>query len=346
MPLKPNFAERLLIKFGVIPGPLLDLGLPSFMGAAFCAAGEIDLFRKMSDGPQSLETLAKKTNADARGLENLLQVLKPLGYVEQKNGDYSLTPYAEKTVPINTFHEMVPFFKEQMITNVKYGARAVKEAPEDGVFGWDNVKSGEIARSYQVSMRWLAGSTVDEVCKKLKLPDGAQRMLDVGGSHGLYCVEMCRKYPELRATVMDWPVGIENACHTLEQEKDVAGRIDTLEGDFHKDDFPKGYDLAFLGNIIHGNSPDENKRIFKKLQASTTDKGTIAIVDQFDNISGSRFVRSVAALIGWNLFLFANGRAYKVKDVQRWLEEAGFTNSKVVPLKQSPGFTLLVASRK
>jgi hypothetical protein len=45
------------------------------------------------------------------------------------------------------------------------------------------------------------------------------------------------------------------------------------------------------------------------------------------------------------LFLFSNGRAYEVDEVLGWLNDAGFPNSKVKPLKKSPGFTLLVAKR-
>jgi hypothetical protein len=194
-------------------------------------------------------------------------------------------------------------------------------------------------------MRWLASSTVQEVTKKVSLPDGTRKMLDVGGSHGLYCVEMCRKYPELRATVMDWPVGIENAKKTLQEESDVADRIDTLEADFLKDPFPGGYDYAFFGNIIHGNVPEQNQELFNRLGRLLTNKGTIGILDQFDNVSGSRFTRSVASLIGWNLFLFSNGRAYQVDDVKGWLKDAGFPNTKVKPLKKCPGFTLLIAKR-
>lgn len=178
------------------------------------------------------------------------------------------------------------------------------------------------------------------------MPKGGSKMLDIGGSHGLYCVEMCRKHPNLQATVLDWSIGIENAKETLQQETDVADRIDTVEADFFEDEFPEGYDLAFFGNIIHGNNPDQNKRLFQRLGQSMTDVGTIGILDQFDNISGSQFTQSVASLVGWNLFLFANGRAYDVEEVKNWLKEAGFPNAKVKPLKQSPGFTLLMASKK
>ncbi len=345
MPLRPNFIERLLIRWGMIPGPLIDMGLPSFIASAMIGAGEIELFQELDDSPGTLEQLASRTGTDRRALKNLLRTLQPVGYVEENNGKYALTDYARKTVPVDTFTKMVPMLKEQMVNNITNVEQALREAPEEGVFGWEKVKGGELGQSYQELMRWLASGTVEEVCKKLKLPKGGKRMLDVGGSHGLYCVEMCRKYPGLEATVLDWPIGIENAKETLRKETDVAGRIDTLEADFHEDPFPEGYDLAFLGNIIHGNSPGQNKHIFRKLGDSTTGRGTVGIVDQFDNLSGSRFTRSVAALLGWNLFLFSNGRAYEIEQVKSWLREAGFADTKVKSLRKSPGFTLLIASK-
>ena len=346
MPLRPNFIERWIIRSGVIPGPLLDLGMGTFTASAMIAAGEIELFRTLDKSPLPLKELAMKTGTNERALNNLLEVLAPLGYVNKKNGQYELTNYTRKSVPVETFHEMIPFFKSQSEVNVLKTKEALQDAPEEGVFGWEKVKSGDVARSYQVTMRWLAGTTLDEVTKKMKMPKGGTKFLDIGGSHGLYCVEMCRKNPNVEATVFDWPIGIENARETLKQESDVSDRINTVEGDFHEDDFPGQYDLAFFGNIIHGNNPEENKKLLKKTAEATTDIGTIGILDQFDNISGSRFTRSVAALIGWNLFMFANGRAYEIDDVKRWLVDAGFPKITVKPLKKSPGFTLVVASKK
>jgi len=345
MPLRPNFIERQIIKMGLVPGVLLDLGISSFMLSAFIGAGEIDLFRTMNEGPKSLKGLAEKTSTNERALKNLLQVLEPLGYVEEKNGRYALTKYTKKSFPINSFHEMIPFFREQARTSIQNAGKALREAPEEGVLGWEMVKSGKIARSYQVSMRWLANMTVDEVVKKIDLPKNGDKMLDIGGSHGLYCVKMCRMHSHLKATVMDWPIGIANAKETLEKETDVADRIDTLEGDFLMEELPMGFDFAFLGNIIHGNNPDQNKELFQKISDATTENAAIGILDQFDNISGSRFTRTLAALAGWNLFLFANGRAYDVEEVKSWLKEAGFSKTKVKPLRQSPGFTLLMAGK-
>lgn len=315
------------------------------MMSAMIGAGKIDLFCTLNQGSGTLEELAKKTNCDNRALHNLLRVLGTLGYVEENNGRYSLTKYTRKALPVELYQDFTYFVGPSICLSIEHVEHALREAPEEGVIGWDRVKEGELARTYQVTMRWLASSTVKEVVKKIKLPNGSKKMLDIGGSHGLYCVEMCRKYPQLQATVMDWPVGIENAEQTLQQETNVADRIDTLEADFFEEEFSEDYDFAFFGNIIHGNAPEQNQELFNRLGQSLTEKGTVGILDQFDNISGSRFNRSVASLIGWNLFLFSNGRAYEVDEVLGWLRDAGFPKSQVKPLKKSPGFTLLVASK-
>ncbi len=345
MPLRPNLLERFAISWGMVPWPLLDVGMSGFMFSAFIGAGEVDLFKKMNEGPANLQQLAQKTGCNERALQNLLNVLEPLGYVKRKGKQYELTKEAQKTVPIDTFHEMIPYFKKQEMLNIENAGRALREVPEEGVIGWERVQEGKFGRSYQVAMRWLAGSTVEEVTKKISLPKGAKRMIDIGGSHGLYCVEMCKRHPELKATVLDWPIGIENAQETLREEPEVAGRIDTHAADFHEDELPEGYDFAFLGNIIHGNRPEQNRKLFKKISAATTDSAKIGILDQFDNISGSSFTKAVSALAGWALFLFANGRAYDIAQVRDWLNEAGFSNLKTHGLRSSPGFTLLVAEK-
>lgn len=170
-------------------------------------------------------------------------------------------------------------------------------------------------------------------------------MLDVGGSHGLYTVAFCEKYPGLKGTVLDWEIGLEEARKTLEENPGMSDRIDLVERDFEKEELPNGYDFAFLGNIIHGVSPEGNQELFQKLSRATTSRGMVAIVDQFAGIKGSKFARAVAGLAGLNLFLFAGGRAYEFEKVKGWLADAGFTKTELKKLKQ-PGFSLLVSQKE
>lgn len=344
MPLQPNFLERIFINRGDVPWLLLDGALPTFSFWTLVAAGELCIFKELKRGPQTVASLAEQTGASERGLEVLLEALEGLNWLERQNGTYELNDAAEKTLPVDDLDTMVPFLKDQMIASVD-AAQAVREAPEDGIIGWERVKSGPVGRGYQATMRWLASGTVDEVVGKIELPDGARRMLDVGGSHGLYTVKFCREYPNLRGTVLDWPIGLEAAEKTLRENPDVAERIDLVERDFEQEELPEGYDFAFLGNIVHGVSPQGNQELFAKLGRATTDMGTVGILDQLSGVSGSDFTRAVAGLIGFNLFLFSGGRSYPFERLQKWLNQAGFGNVSHDGLRQSPGFSLVTARK-
>lgn len=345
MPLRPNFIERLLINNGIIPSALLDVGISMFQSSAVLTAGDIRLFNHLKEAPLTLEEISKKTGCSLYGLQILLTCMINLGYVNKKENYYSLSKAMQRSFPIEQFPDMVPFFRA-INEKLNNSTEAVKNNPPGGIMGWDMVKSGIVGKSYQTAMRWLGASTVKEVVSNIKM-SSPKKMLDIGGSHGLYCVEFCRKYPGLKATVLDWPIGLENAKITLAQEKDVAQRIDLFECDFEKENLPaEKYDFVFLGNIIHGLNEDANQVLFKKIADATAEKATIAILDQYSNVKGSPFVKGIASLIGWNLFLFAGGRAYDFDVVKKWLENFGVSSVTLKHLKRSPGFSLITAQKK
>jgi hypothetical protein len=346
MPLKPNFIERMLINVGIIPTVLLDSGVSLFQASALLTAGDIRLFNHLKSGPLTLEEISRKTDCSPRGVEILLNCMIPLGYINKKGNQYSLTRATLRSFPIDLFPDMVLFFRS-LNENLNNATKAVKTDPPGGLVGYEMMKVGEVATSFQVAMRWLGSSTVKEVVSRMKLPISPKRMLDIGGSHGLYCVEFCRKYPDLKATVLDWAVGLENAKITLTQEKHVASRIDLYEADFEKDNLPaEKFDFMFLGNIIHGITVQGNKVLLKKIANATATNGAIAILDQYANVKGSLFVKGVASLIGWNLFAFAGGRAYDFDVVKEWLEEVGFQSVTLTHLRQAPGFSFIKAQKR
>lgn len=346
MPLRPNLIERLLINNGIIPTALLDTGVSMFQASALLTAGDIRLFNHLTKSSLTLEEISQKTSCSIHGLQVLLTCMINLGYVNKKENYYSLTKAVQRSFPIDLFPDMVPFFRA-VNEKLNNATEAVRTNPPGGLMGWDMVKSGEIGNSYQAAMRWLGSSTVKEVVARIKMPASPKKMLDIGGSHGLYCVEFCKKYPDLKATVLDWAIGLENAKITLTLEKDVAQHIDLYEADFEKENLPpEKYDFVFLGNIIHGLTEDANQILFKKIADVTASNATVAILDQYSNIKGSPFVKGVASLIGWNLFLFAGGKAYDFDSVKRWLERYGFYSVTLTHLKRSPGSSFITAQKK
>jgi hypothetical protein len=324
--------DRHISKSSIGKSPLPPAGFPGMPAA--------------KNRPLTLEDISLKTNCSRRGLQVLLTCLINLGYIKKNNSHFSLTQAMQRSFPIDLFPDMVPFFRalNQTLNNA---TAAVKTNPPRGIMGYEMLKSGEIANSFQVAMRWFGASTLAEVVSRLKFPASPKKMLDIGGSHGLYCVEFCRKYPDLKATVLDWAVGLENARTTLAQETDVAPRIDLFEADFEKENLPEEkYDFVFLGNIIHGLDEEANQVLFKKIAAASAANATIAILDQYSSVRGSPFMKGVASLIGWNIFVFAGGRSYDFDVVKTWLEKNGFNSVSLTHLKRSPGSSFITARRK
>lgn len=344
MPVQPNVLERQLIGRGVIPWPLLDVFLPTFQAAAVNAAAELGVFDALGRDSLSVAELAQRTGSSRAGTEVLLSALAGLGYVEEHDHCFRLTAAARRGVPVAQMRTMAPFLWE-MLRLTQETTRAVREAPPRGVASQERIQGGPVGRGFQAAMRWLASGNVEEVARLVKLPASARCLLDVGGSHGLYTVALCRKYPELAGTILDWPVGIEAARETMEAHPDVAARIDFVERDFEREELPGGYDVAFLGNIVHGLTPEGNQQLFGKLASAMAPAATIVILDQLAGATGSAFARTVAGLIGLNLFLVAGGRAYRFADLAQWLAAAGFPSVTRTPLRRAPGLSVVVARR-
>ncbi len=360
MPLRPNFIERRLISSGTIPSLMLDGAANQWGGQALVAAMETGLFDAVREQPRAVQEIADATGSAERGVQMLVRALVPFGYLEATGSDadtrYRLTEAAKASLPEEHLDLIGAFFREQAKRGFD-AAEAVRKAPEDGVVGWELVRDGDVGRGYQATMRWLASDMVEPVVSSVELPDGAERMIDLGGSHGLYTVAFCEKHAHLKGRILDWPIGLEEAQKTLDDRPDVADRIELVEGDFEEDDeLPGGNDLVMLGNIVHGLNEAGARELFAKIGEATTDRAVLAMVDQVDNPpddggflgfdpTDTPFSRGIAALAGWGLFLFSGGRMHDWKDLVDWLSEAGFEEVSHEGLTESPGFSLVVARK-
>ena len=77
---------------------------------------------------------------------------------------------------------------------------------------------------YQRGMRSLARLSAPEVAVRTPCLGNPLTMLDVGGGHGAYSAAFCRRYPQLKATILDLPQAVD-AATPLVAEEDLEERI-------------------------------------------------------------------------------------------------------------------------
>ena len=78
-------------------------------------------------------------------------------------------------------------------------------------------------------------------------------MVDAGGGSGLYSIALCKKYPQLKSTILDVRDSLVVAKEYL-TKCDEKERITVTEADITKDSFGIDIDFVFLSDVIYDES--------------------------------------------------------------------------------------------
>ena len=169
------------------------------------------------------------------------------------------------------------------------------------------------------------------------------RLLDVGPGPATYPVALCRRYPNLHATLYDLP-GTLHITERYVRASDVADRLECVAGDYRTDAVPGGYDVVFLSNIIHGENEAINEALMEKLAKSLVSGGRLIIKDHV--LEGSRAETDAGTVFSLLMLLTTDGgRCYSVGEVRGWLERGGLVDVERVELP-APLTSSLVIGRK
>lgn len=276
--------------------------------------------------------VASSIKADPRATELLLNALAALGLLEKKGQLFSLallaSTYLVKSSP--KFYGGMILFDSSLWDCWGALEKAVRSGrpvrPAD-MYQADP----EATERFICAMQSLVQAR-DDAAILAETVDftGVTEMLDVGSGPGSYPIYLCRKYPKLRATIFDLP-GTMKITERFIRDSGFEDRITLLPGDYRRDPIPGRYQLAFLSNIIHGESLEENARLMKKLYSCLDSGGKVVIKDHIldDSLTGP----PVGALFSLLMLLTTEqGRCYSLIEVRDWLEKAGFKNIRQVPL--------------
>ena len=171
---------------------------------------------------------------------------------------------------------------------------------------------------------------------------GRSHLLDLGGGPGTYAIHFCRANPELAATVFDLPTTQPFAEKTIDGF-DLSDRIAFRGGNFLEDDIGSGYDVAWLSHILHGEGPDDCRRILDKT-ARALIAGGLVIIHEFildDTMDSPLF----PALFSLNMLLgTSSGRAYSESQLQHMLAEAGAKQVRRIRFESPNDSSILIGS--
>jgi SAM-dependent methyltransferase/predicted transcriptional regulator len=291
-------------------------------------AAELDLFTIIEDSSTSAEKIARRLSLDRRALERVLDCLVTFGLLRKEEGTYSLTgesaPYSSKhpaSVLPMLLHMSHLWPSWSDLTEI------VKKGPDPRQKPAGPMESMESRRAFIGAMHVVGRTLSEEIAASLEL-SGCRKMLDIGGGSGTYTIAFLKRNPQLKAVLFDLQDVIPMARERLSSEG-MLDRVELIAGDFYADDLPTGCDLALLSAIIHQNSRQENRELYRRACLALEPGGMLLIRDHIMN--EQRTWPPEGALFAINMLVrTGGGDTYSFHEVAQDLIEAGFIDAKLI----------------
>ena len=294
---------------------------------AIQAAVEAGLFDALEDSKDA-NGAARAIGCDPRATELLLNALVSIGLLAKKNTVYSLnetsSTYLLKSSP-KYLGGMIAFDAAlwRCWGDLPQALRTGKPARAPDMYQGDAAETERFIRAMDslVRARGDAEAVLKYLDDRLDL-GGVEDMIDIGGGPATYPIAFCRRHASLRVTILDLPATLK-VTERFVRAANLSDRIRLVEGDYRSGDIPGKYQLAFLSNIIHGEGPEENRRLMAKLYGSLEKGGRIAVKDHIlDDSLTEPASGAVFSLL--MLLTTGRGRCYSFTEVKGWMEQAGF----------------------
>jgi precorrin-6B methylase 2 len=336
----------------VSPLPLMQLSIGFWSFKTLATANELDLFARLSgtDG-HTVDELAEILSIGRRPAELLVTACASIGLLERRDGRYVNSALADEfLVPGKAYHfgGWVQMLDRRLypawgrLTGAVRTDRPTSWNPDEQAHLFDS-EDPELLALFWEAMHSLSTLTARELGAHFDLSDSTA-LLDVGGGSGAYDIELCRRYPDLRATVFNLPP----VCEIASKKIEAAGeedRIAVAPGDFLADpELPAGHDVVLLSMIMHDWTPEQDLTILRKCFAALPPGGRIAISELL--VNDEKTGPPAAALMSLNMLVeTVGGRNYTAREYEQWLYATGFVDVQTV-LFEAPGANGVVLARK
>jgi SAM-dependent methyltransferase len=181
--------------------------------------------------------------------------------------------------------------------------------------------SADYTRDFIIGMHDYAIGPGRELARHLDL-GGRHSLLDVGGGPGTYSILLAEANPALTCTVLDLPEVVTIAKDVI-AEHGLDQRVTTAWADYHTDDFPAGFDVVLVSNVLHQEDRDTCLDILRKARGALDSGGIVVIHAMFLNERGDGPLWPALHNL-LMLLVYRGGRAYSVGETIDLLVEAGF----------------------
>lgn len=298
---------------------------------ALMAAVELDLFTHIANGADDEASLTKAMGLQPLHGERIIIAMLGLGMVERAGDKLTLVDdvdrFLVKGKPTYAGEWMLftkPDFDEwgrlKDILSVQ-DPPVLQNKTVDGI-------TIDEARRYHRGTYSIGRGAGRLFLKQVDL-SAKRLMIDIGGGSGAYCIEACKRYPDLKAIVLEMPA-VAPVTQEFIDENGMTERVEARVCDFNKDPFPEGADVAVMASNLPMYGREAIGAVVAKAHASMAVGGVFHLIGEA--LDADRSGPADPAM--WGLAQAINnttGIAHSVAEVEGYLAAAGFSGVTTAP---------------
>lgn len=306
-------------------------------------AAELGIYEALGRHPETSDEVARTCHTHPHGTKQLLNCLVGIGYLAYEDDQYSIKPRFQKWLLKESESNLIGKLRFQLMewnwmTHLEEFVRTGKTLD---IHSTITPKEWEL---YQEGMRDLSVNTAKEVAGKIPMPRGATTMLDIGGSHGLYSIELCKMHPGLASTILELPGALDSASR-IAKRYDPSGMVEYVSGDALVDDLGVDrYDVVMINNVVHHFTAEQNKALAGRVARALKPAG-IYSVGEFTRAESPGEGGIIASTSGLYFSLTSASDSWSESEISSWQRQAGLTPLRPVATMSIPGWRMIVATK-
>jgi demethylspheroidene O-methyltransferase len=334
---------------------VFDLVAGFVYSQVLAACVQLDLFKKLAQGPQSISALARQFDMSNEAAERLLVAAQSLRLVEKRG----LTPAGEQRYGLGMLGAPL-VYNEAVIAMVRHHATLYADLTDPVAllrghvrpslseyypYTADSAMTGaaEIAPEKVASYSRLMSASQPLVAAEILDAfsfSGHRHLLDVGGGEGRFLVSVAERHPHLKMSLFDLPPVAANAQQRF-QNAGISNRAQAHGGNFLADTLPTGADIASLVRVIHDHDDERASKILSAIRRALPTGGTLVLAEPMSGTPGAEAMGD--AYFGFYLLAMGRGQARTAEQLSDLLKQAGFGKIRLLPTRIPLQVRMLVA---
>lgn len=317
------------------------------LSAAIGALARLGVADELAGGPVAARDLARRVGADALSLERVLRTLEDVGlFMRLDDGRIALTPLGEllrSDVPASARRGAIASTEEwrwraygHLTHSIRTGEPGFRLAHGCGL--WEYLAHEPAAAAmFNESMSRVAAANAAALVRTYDF-SGVQRLVDVGGGHGVLARAVLEANPQIHAVVFDLPGVIEGTRECL-RYAGLEERCEAIAGDFF-DAVPDGADVYLLSWILHDWDDQSALRILANCRAAMPRGARLLVIEMVvpsdQGPSSSPDVDRLVKVSDLEMLVIVGGRERTAAEYREILANAGFELTRILALDSLP----------